>query len=63
MKKKDVALRNWYLAVKKEFDKLGVKCSRFKPALFFWHFKNELLRLLYMQMIFVGMVPRILKKL
>ena len=55
------ALRNWYLCVKKELDKLGVKCSCFEPALFFWHFKNELQVLLIMYMIFVGVVPRILK--
>ena len=40
------ASRNWYLCVKEELDKLGVKCSRFEPALFFWHFKNELQGLL-----------------
>ena len=26
------ASRNWYLCVKEELDKLGVKCSRFEPA-------------------------------
>ena len=40
------ASRNLYLHVKKELDKLGVKCSSFEPALFFWHFKNELQGLL-----------------
>ena len=29
------ALRNWYLRVKEELDKLGVKCSHFELALFF----------------------------
>ena len=40
------ASRNWYLRVKEELDKQGVKCSRFEPALFFCHFKNELQGLL-----------------
>ena len=36
----------WYLCVKEELDKLWLKCSRFEPALFFWHFSNELQGLL-----------------
>ena len=36
------ASRNWYLRVKEELDKPRVKYSSFEPALFFWHFKNEL---------------------
>ena len=42
------ASTNWYLQVKEELDKLGVKCSRFEPPFFFffWHFKNELQGLL-----------------
>ena len=40
------ASANCYLQVKEELDKLGVKCSRFEPPFFFWHFKNELQGLL-----------------
>ena len=34
------ASRKWYLRVKEELDKLGVKFSCFELALFFWYFKN-----------------------
>ena len=40
------ASKNWYLCVKEELDKLGVKFSCFELALFFRHFKNELQDLL-----------------
>ena len=40
------ASRNWYLRVKEELDKLGVKCSCFEQTLFFLAFKNELQGLL-----------------
>ena len=36
------ASRHWYLSVKDELIKLGVKCSKYDPAVFYWHNNGEL---------------------
>ena len=36
------ASRHWYLSVKDELIKLGVKCSKYDPVVFYWHHNGEL---------------------
>ena len=36
------ASRNWYLSVKNELTKIGVKTRKYDPAVFYYYVKNEL---------------------
>ena len=58
------ASRNWYSRVKEELDKLGVNLVVLNRHYFFGISRmNYKAYLLHMQMIFVGVVPKILNKL